>query len=427
MDEKECKDINNKALEEIENIFKVIQYRINIKIYINECNKQTKDMDEDSINKFYDNDSFRSLVDNSKEILNNDSIRILVDNSNEILNNQYNVKIVEKIYHIIENFVYYKKLEQTNSNDFNLKKEIISQKMLLINRINEEKKEIKIIYFILLYKNHENIFNILVNDDNRLLELNNYEEIKSKFIELNESSNSIIEIIKNVKGEEEITFEETTNNNEDENKTNNNQGFGIGEGIATTTGVTGGIYFTAASRELFFNQWRKFFDYLCKFKIMRGLYRLDNSLQFVIDWITSLIGVSTFPIGNIIPFIGFVFSLISFIKFSTTCYKYTKSRNFNIIIISKDIVENSREACKKAVKIINEITVKMLLEKEKDSGNRLIVKIGKEERIINNNYINDIKNSIEKVNECNDEICIITENLICILYKIENLLNKINY
>jgi len=126
MDEKECKDINNKALEEIENIFKVIQYRININIYINECNKQTKDMDEDSINKFYDNDSFRSLVDNSKEILNNDSIRILVDNSNEILNNQYNVKIVEKIYHIIENFVYYKKLEQTNSNDFNLKKEIIS-------------------------------------------------------------------------------------------------------------------------------------------------------------------------------------------------------------------------------------------------------------------------------------------------------------
>jgi len=299
--------------------------------------------------------------------------------------------------------------------------------MLLINRINEEKKEIKIIYFILLYKNHENIFNILVNDDNRLLELNNYEEIKSKFIELNESSNSIIEIIKNVKGEEEITFEETTNNNEDENKTNNNQGFGIGEGIATTTGVTGGIYFTAASRVFFFNHWRKFFDYLCKFKIMGRLYSLDNSLQFVIDWITSLIGVPTFPIGNIIPFIGFVFSLISFIKFSTTCYKYTKSRNFNIIIISKDIVENSREACKKAVKIINEITVKMLLEKEKDSGNRLIVKIGKEERIINNNYINDIKNSIEKVNECNDEICIITENLICILYKIENLLNKINY
>jgi len=126
MDEKECKDINNKALEEIENIFKVIQYRININIYINECNKQTKDMDEDSINKFYDNDSFRSLVDNSKEILNNDSIRILVDNSNEILNNQYSVKIIEKIYHIIENFVYYKKLEQTNSNDFNLKKEIIS-------------------------------------------------------------------------------------------------------------------------------------------------------------------------------------------------------------------------------------------------------------------------------------------------------------
>ena len=153
---------------------------------------------------------------------------------------------------------------------------------------------------------------------------------------------------------------------------------------------------------------------------MGRLYSLDNSLQFVIDWITSLIGVPTFPIGNIIPFIGFVFSLIGF-------YKYTKSRNFNIITISKNIVENSGEACIKAVKIINEISVKKILKKEKDSGNRLIVKIGKEERIINNNYINDIKNSIEKVNECNDEMCIITENLICILYKIENLLNKINY
>jgi len=370
MEEDESKMLNEKAIEVIKNCYYILKKRIEIKYFVRKIEEETKEKDEEYLNEYYEG---------------NEEIKTLVDSSNKTFDTKYTIREIDEWYYSILNFKYYKKLKNSNSELYDKKRNIIEKKNNLKTKIEGEKgKE----YLILLNKKYHYLYEIITSYDERL-EFRNLNEIENLLEKLNKNLEDTFKTINEVK----IRYDDE---NEENNKEENNNFSGqIGKGVVGVTGTAITIY-SASILNIIKTNWRSIWNMTCRYKFFRKLWRIDNSLQPVLN-VLKYVGV-TLAVGDIIPLLLTCFSIYCYYGYAKQTYKYCNERDFQL------------------KKIINDFIAEHLCKK------KLFIVIDGAKIVIENEYVMKIKEIINEINKDYYDNIIIKDKLVCMIREIEFLL-----